>query len=311
MLAIAERRAAGEAVPEAEWERLFAGEPYVRLEKRELAMGRPFERGAFWEFVLSESLGERRAGLRRTLEVWKRAGLRAAAERILPYLPAEAKVRAKVYPVVKPRDNSFVFEADTDPAIFLAVDPTQSESAFANTVAHELHHIGLASLSAAYEERIAKLPPNPRQAARWMGAFGEGLAVLAAAGSPDVHPMRDFPEADRVRWDQDQKYFDQLVGQLNGFLLDVAQGGFTKPEAADRVAFTFFGYRGPWYTVGWRMGALVEQRLGRAALLECLRDPRLLLARYNEAATAANATSPTKLPLWSAELLAAVADPPK
>ena len=220
-------------------------------------------------------------------------------------------MRAKVYPVVKPRDNSFVFEADTDPAIFLAVDPTQSESAFANTVAHELHHIGLASLSAAYETRISKLAANPRQAARWMGAFGEGLAVLAAAGSPDVHPMRDFPDADRIRWDQDDELFDQLVGQLNGFFLDVVQGGFAKPEVADRVALGFFGYRGPWYTVGWRMGALVERRLGRAALLDCLRDPRLLLARYNEAAAAANATSPAKLPLWSPELLAAVADPTK
>ena len=266
---------------------------------------------AFREFALSEELVARRGELARTLAAWKKADLRAAGERILPYLPAEARVRAKIYPVIKPRDNSFVFEAATDPAIFLAVDPTQSENAFANTVAHELHHIGLASLAAAYEAKISELPANPRQAARWMGAFGEGLPVLAAAGSADVHPMRDFPEADRIRWDQDQKFFDQLLGQLDAYFLDVVRGGFAQPDVADRVAFTFFGYRGPWYTVGWRMGALVEQRLGRAALLECMADPRLLLARYNEAATAANATSPTKLPLWSAELLAAVADPPK
>ena len=69
-------------------------------------------REAFREFVLSPELATRRSELRRTLDAWKRADLGAAAERVLPYLPAEARVRAKVYPVVKPRDNSFVFEAD-------------------------------------------------------------------------------------------------------------------------------------------------------------------------------------------------------
>lgn len=309
VLSIAERRAAGREIAEEEWARLFATEPYLRLEKRETSMGRSFERQAFREFVLSGELAGRLPELRRTLEAWKRADLRAAAERILPYLPPEARVRAKVYPVVKPRTNSFVFEAATDPAIFLAVDPTQSESAFANTVAHELHHIGLASLSAEHERRIESLPPPARQAARWMGAFGEGLAVLAAAGSPDVHPMRDFPDEDRIRWDQDQRFFEQLVGQLDGFLLDVARGGFARPEVADRVAMGHFGYRGPWYTVGWRMGAEVERRFGRAALLECMGDPRRLLARYNEVAGAPAAAGAERLPRWSAELLAAVAAP--
>jgi hypothetical protein len=78
---------------------------------------------------------------------------------------------------------------------------------------------------------------------------------------------------------------------------------------ADHVAFTFFGYRGPWYTVGYRMGSLVERRLGRAALLEGMVDPRRLLARYNEAAAQQNAAGGETLPLWSEALLKAVADP--
>jgi len=309
-LAIVERRAAGRAVADADWQRLFATEPYRRLERRETSLGRPFTEQAFRSFALSSDLAAQAAALERTLAAWKKADLAAAAARVLPYLPAEARLRATVYPVIKPRSNSFVFETTSDPAIFLYLDPTMSEAEFANTVAHELHHIGLGSVAGAYDARLAKLPANARQAANWMGALGEGLAVLAAAGSPEVHPLAAFAPDDRVRWDKDLESFDHQLGELDRFLLDIVEGGFAKPEVADRVAFTFFGYRGPWYTVGYRMGALVERRFGRAALLECMADPRRLLARYNELAGEHNAAGDEPWPLGSANLLAAVADPP-
>jgi hypothetical protein len=102
------------------------------------------------------------------------------------------------------------------------------------------------------------------------------------------------------------KFVDQELIQVNQFFLDTIDGGFAKPEVADHVGFTFFGYRGPWYTVGYKMGQLVEQRFGRAVLIECMSDPRQLLAKYNEAATELNAAGKDKLPLWSPELLKAV-----
>jgi hypothetical protein len=310
VLAILAAKAAGREPGPDSWQALSASEPYRRLKKREASMRREFSDDDFRRFVLSADLARRAGELGRTLEAWRKTDLRAVAERILPYLPPEARVRAKVYPVIKPRSNSFVFETDTDPAIFLFLDPQQSPSDFANTVAHESHHIGFASASRRYDERIKELPENARKAAEWMGAFGEGLAVLAAAGSADVHPLRDFKEEDRLRWDQDMKHFDQQLAQVNQFFLDLTSGGFARPEVADHVAFTFFGYRGPWYTVGYRMGALVEKRYGRAVLVECMGDPRTLLARYNRAAAEANAGGES-LPLWSAEVLKAVgADEP-
>jgi hypothetical protein len=308
-LAIVEAHAAGKAISDADWQRLFATEPYRRLEKREASLQRPFTPQAFREFALSPDLVARAAELRRTLAAWKKADLEAAAARILPYLPADARLRARVYPVIKPRSNSFVFETTTDPAIFLYLDPKMSDAQFVNTVAHELHHIGLGSLAQAYDARLEKLPANAHQAANWMGAFGEGLAVLAAAGSTEVHPMAAFPPEDRTRWDRDVEDFDQYLPQLDRFFLDIVEGGFAKPEVADHVAFTFFGYRGPWYTVGYRMGAVVEKRFGRAALVECMSDPRRLLERYNQAAAAENATGGDTVPLWSPELLQRVADP--
>ena len=102
--------------------------------------------------------------------------------------------------MIKPQSNGFVFEAATAPAIFLYLDPKQSRAEFENTVAHEAHHIGLSSLDAAYGEKIKSLPEDARKAARWMGAFGEGMAILAAASSPDAPPVADLPERDWILW---------------------------------------------------------------------------------------------------------------
>ena len=305
VLGIVARHAAGEAVPEADWQKLFATEPYRRLERRESSLGRSFTEEEFRRFALSADLAARAPALARTLESWRRADLDAAAARVLAYLPPAASIRAAVYPVIKPRDNSFVFETTTDPAIFLYLDPEMSAAEFENTAAHELHHIGLASLTTEYEKRIRALPDNARKVAEWLGAFGEGLAVLAAAGSAEEHPMAAFDAEDRIRWDQDSKYVDQQIAELDRFFRDVLEGGFAKPEAVDHVAFTFFGYRGPWYTVGYRMGALVERRFGRPVLLDCLADQRQLLVRYNQVATERNAEG-EKIALWSPELLAAL-----
>lgn len=304
VLAILDKRAAQQPVTDADWQALWNTAPYQRLKKREASMRRDFTDQDFQQFVAT--LDGRRAELRRTLDAWKKADLRAAAERALRYLPGEARIHASVYPMIKPKPNSFVFETSTDPAIFLYLDPSVPGPQFESTVAHELHHVGLASLSAAYDERIQALSPNARKVATWLGAFGEGMAMLAAAGSPDVHPVADFPPADRQRWDEDMKYFSNEQQELDQFFLDIVHDSYKNLDAADHEAFTFFGYRGPWYLVGYRMAVTIEKQFGRAALLETLKDPRQFLAKYNQAAAASNTQGGERLPLFSDEILKAV-----
>ena len=306
VLTILDKRAAQQPVSDADWQGLFKTVPYERLKKREASLHRDFTDRDFQQFVAT--LDGKRMDLRRTLDAWKKADLRAAAERTMRYLPTEARIRASVYPMIKPKPNSFVFETTSDPAIFLYLDPTIPGRQFENTVAHELHHIGLASLSAAYEERIQALPPNARKVAEWLGAFGEGVAMLAAAGSPDVHPVADFPAADRQRWDEDMKYFSNQQQEVNQFFLDVVHDSYKNLDAADHQAFTFFGYRGPWYLVGYRMAVTIEKHFGRDALVETLKDPRQFLAKYNQAAAANHAKGGEPLPLFSDEIQQAVGD---
>jgi putative zinc-dependent peptidase DUF5700 len=101
--------------------------------------------------------------------------------------------------------------------------------------------------------------------------------------------------------------FDQDLETLNEFFLQVLDGQL-KDDAADQEAYTFFGdIQGPWYTVGYRMAVLVETRYGRPALIECMLDRCLLLARYNRGAEELNVSGKDHLPLWSPKVLKGVA----
>ncbi len=310
VLAILRERREGRAVGEANWQKLFESEPYVRLKKREASLHRAFTDEDFRKFVLSGELAAQAQELERALEQWVKADLTAAARRVLAYLPDKAVIRAKVYPVIKPQKNSFVFETQTDPAIFLFLDPKVSAPKFENTVAHELHHIGYASVESTEAEPEAKTIGGVRAALNWMGAFGEGFAMLAAAGSPDVHPHAVSGREERERWDRDMANLPRDFKALEKFFLDVIGGKLKTKEAIEKKAYSFFGIQGPWYTVGYEMAVVIERQEGRAVLIECMSDPRRLLATYNRDAAAVNAAGKEHLPLWSKQLLAGIGASP-
>jgi len=306
VLAILDKESAKATVSDADWQRLFTTEPYIRLKKREASIHIGFTDDDFKKFVLSSELSAKRDALRHTLDEWQKADLQASARRVLTYLPDQATIRAKVYPVIKPLTNSFVFETQTDPAIFLYLDPAESAAKFENTVAHELHHIGFSSVEFMTEQRQKDLPPNVKPAVDWMGAFGEGFAMLAAAGGPDVHPHAVSSLEERARWDHDMANFNQDLATVQQFFLDIVNQKLKTKDEIDEKAFSFFGTQGPWYTVGYKMAVIVEKRYGRATLIDCMIDPRELLARYNSAATELNHTQTEPRALWSPELLAKI-----
>lgn len=302
VLAVLAKKKANQAVTQADWTRVFSSEGYTRLKKRELSMQRPFEDAEFQKFVMSGDLSQRATALEETLARWKRADATRSAQLALAYLPAGARIRARIYPVIKPRDNSFVFEVKTDPAIFLYLDPAVTQKKFENTLAHELHHIGYGTSCPAAETSaaIAKLSETAQVALRWISAFGEGFAMLAAAGGPNVHPHDVSQPDERARWDRDLKNFNTDLKKVEDFLVRVLEGKIAGDEM-QKEGFAFFGVQGPWYTVGWRMVALIEETYGRKRLIEVMCDQRLLLKTYNEAAAAYNRGANAKEPLatWS------------
>jgi hypothetical protein len=291
VLKILDLRAAKQPVTEADWSQLFATEGYVRLAKRELSMKRKFDEGTFRTFVMSDDLLAKRELLRRTLDDWLYADVRSAASLALAYLPPGATIRAKIYPVIKPQTNSFVFEMDTDPAIFMYVGDVP-RARFETTIAHEMHHVG-------YDSACGREATGPTL--NWISAFGEGLATLAAAGGPD-RPAQANAEANvQDAWQHGLTRYEHDFRTVETFFLDSARD--LSDDERNRRAFEFFGLVGPWYTVGWKMAVVIEKTFGRAALIDAFCDQRQLLSTYNRAAAEWTRRTGEKLPMWSQELL--------
>jgi hypothetical protein len=311
VLAILALRQQGKEPTEAQWRALFASEGYRRLKERERAMKRPFEDPSFQTFVQSADLLHGASALRETLGRWRSVDLQASARKVSAYLPEGASIRATVYFVIKPRTNSFVFDLDRDPAVFMYLDPAVAPAKLENTVAHELHHVGLHGILNRHSQWKGGSGAPVELARTYVGAFGEGFAMLAAAGGPDVHPHAVSPATERARWDRDMGRFAQDLQAVDAFLLEVASGRLGPEAAQEKAMATFWGEaQGAWYTVGYRMAVLIEKTFGRARLLACMEDLSLLLPAYNEAARIANSKSESPLPLWSGVLLSALAGIP-
>jgi len=289
-------------------QQLFHSEGYLRWKKREAVMGHPHTDEEFLEFLYSNELLEEAYDMLATLDQWKSADLSEAANRALAYLPDRANITAKIYPVIKPKKNSFIFELDSDPAIFLYLNPELNQARFVNTLAHELHHVGFSSIERVLQESLEwqNLSNAQRDTLEWVTAFGEGLAMLAAAGGPEVHPHADSPVEDRRRWEAAMENFNQDLLRLDKFLTDVLSGEL-RGEAAMKTGFEFFGVQGPWYTVGWQMAVLIEKYAGRQQVIESFCNPWRLLPAYNHAARLYYREAEAPLAMWSDALVEGLA----
>jgi hypothetical protein len=311
-LAILDTRAAGSAVSPALWARLFDSEGFRRLAKRQQSFGATGVEESMREYLQSAEALAATAGLHAALTRWRSIDVEAAATRAAAYLPAGLGIKATIYPVVKRTNNSFVFEIDTDPAIFLAIDPAPTTEQLANTLAHELHHVGTAGC--ALPADLAALPETApaRAAFQWLGGFGEGMAVLAAAGSPDHPPHLEDPAGDWIVWQRDLARFDDDVPRLSEFFSGVLAGRWAADEQQKRFIALINPPdvpQGPFYTVGWLMAATVEKALGHQAVVETVCDPRRLLARFDAVAGDHPRGDGGGFATWSTELLRALSGP--
>ena len=308
-LAILEKRAAGEIVDEADWVALYATEGFRRLEERARAFDGEVDREAFRAWLVSDSVVSKAAAYREAIEWWKALDPEAPAGVAFAYLPEDAVLRAKLYPSIKPQTNSFVFELDTDPAIFFHVDPDEDRAKIANTLAHELHHVGTAGIPDCEPSGVDALAEGARTAIDWLGGFHEGLAVLAAAGGPDVHPHAGREADGYVVWERDVARVNADIVEMDAFFLDVAEGRLTGDAIRER-GFSFIVRdgvpQGSFYTVGWKMAAVVEKAEGRETVIASVCDPRVLLTAWNRVARAHPRPDGEGLPTWSPELMQAL-----
>lgn len=307
-LAILEKRRAGETIGDADWKRMFESEAFRRLEMRQVSFDRPVDRDAFRAWLVSDSVVGRVETYREAIEWWKALDAVEPARRAGAYLPEDSTIEATIYPMIKPTPNSFVFELDTDPAIFMYVNPERSRSELLNTLAHELHHVG--SASCGEPENAGSLGDGARTALEWLGGFGEGMAVLAAAGGPGVHPHAQGSDEAWVVWERDVARFARDLERLDNFFLDLVRERLTDEAEIRERGFAFIVSegvpQGPFYTVGWKMAAVVEKAEGRETVVRGVCDPRTLLAAYDRIAAEHSLEDGSGWPRWSPELLEAL-----
>ncbi|MFO7653378.1 MAG: DUF5700 domain-containing putative Zn-dependent protease [Candidatus Krumholzibacteriia bacterium] len=303
-------RAAGDEVPDSLWTRLLASEGYRRVMERERGMNERFglDRGiddaSFRAWALSgpapAGLAERRAAL----DAWREVDLQRAGEQALAYLPAGTRLNGTIYPIVREQTNSFIWDLETEhPAIFMYVEPGRDAAELEHILAHELHHVGSAMAACPDMPAAQDRPAGVRQVRRWLTAFGEGIAVLAAAGGPDgdTHPFAGPDE--RSAWSARLDSLASDMVELEDFLLALLEEELTGDDAGRR-GMSFItrpgAPAGPFYSVGWHMAATVERVLGREAVVEADCEPaRLLLAYDRAAAVLAQGDPDASLPRWS------------
>mgnify|MGYP001552505252 FL=1 len=304
-LSIIRSAASGETPTARQLSALFESQGYDHLKEREAAMGRAFTDSSFAQFLTADSVAARLPAIARVIPELEHADVTAAARMALAYLPAGTPIRARLYLEIKPHTNSFVFTGrDSVPSIFIYVKTDETAAQLNNTLAHELHHIGTnAACRNAASADSTRTTPAERMLLEYLTAFGEGRAMLAAAGGPDVHPHATDADSIRARWDRDVAKAPADIADLSGFITDVISGRIATADSVQRRGNSYFGVQGAWYTVGWLMAATVEREAGRDALIGTLCDPVGFLSQYNRAAKQSNSRNGTSLPLWPAPLI--------
>lgn len=310
-LAILEQRRSGDEVTSGRWEALWSTTGYQRLAARQATFGDEQTQQRQRDFLDSDAALELLPHLRSAVDGWQGIDITAAAELAAAYTPPGLALRATVFPVIKQRSNSFVFDLDGDPAIFMHVGGEQEPEKLINTLAHELHHVGTSGCPDPVD--YGTLSPSVKRVVDWLAAFGEGVAVLAAAGSADVHPHASSSASEWVVWERDIAHFNEDLVRLEAFFQSILDGVGTEDSQRQQL-FSFINTsevpQGAFYTVGWKMAALIERAHGRDALVATICDPRELLARFN-AVVAEHSSSPDgDLARWSSAFLQALKGQP-
>lgn len=307
---ILELRDAGRVPTWQDWERIWQSEGFLRLVERQEAMGRGGTREGIEAYLMDDAtlarLSEFRAGVAR----WESVSAEEAGAMASAYLSPGTRLEAKVYPVIKHTSNSFVFDLTNDPAIFFTIGTFTDADELTNVMAHELHHVG--SARCAEPTGLGDLAPSARRVVSWLSAFGEGMAMLAAAGGPAAHPHHASTSAAWLVWERDIAHAESDLTEVIRFFEGILHGTIPEDEQRDRL-FRFISRdgvpQGAFYTVGWKMAAAVERAFGRQRIIESVCDPRILIASYNAVVRSVDSPSERQLVLWPDELLGAIGAP--
>mgnify|MGYP000524842875 CR=1 FL=1 len=248
-----------------------------------------FARGEEWDgALLFSKLGEafRRAMTRldlhaKVLDKVKELDVSGLESQVLQRLPEGATLDATVYFLAEVHPDAYVFGGSIVVSFFPLV--VSRGSLFSGKVpvlpvlCHELHHIGLASISPSLDE-----------------ATKEGLVLSVIGGllGEGAATMFFTPPEGGPHWESWRETAADLPGHYQEFekmLQEILEGSRELPEARAELFQRFFRpYRKKSYPAGYVLGVdmcrTIYRRFGEAALVDVMARPSRFLRLYNEAA---------------------------
>lgn len=303
VLNILYKRKQGENTEKLDWKRLFSSDGFKLLKQREEDMGNQLKKKAFKDFLLNEIEPEGYDQFQNAYQNLKDINFNKIINKTKRYLPDQAIINTDIIPVIKPASNSFVHNIDNKLVLFLYLKPSISKKELTNKLIHELHHIGLDDI---YQKSdYTHLPKPVQRMIEWTNAFGEGFAMLAAAGSPAVHPNR-FDEQLKERWDENISNFNRDFKEIEKFLLDILNKNFSNQKDLYDKGFQLMtnnGGQGSWYTVGYKIAVVIEKMTDKKVLTDCMKDFTKLYLTYNKLVVQYNKKYKEKLPQFSEKII--------
>lgn len=152
------------------------------------------------------------------------------------------------------------------------------------TLAHELHHLGVAELGKDLGSRV-QVDPERNLALEFVGGW-------LAEGSATHLLSRVTPESGAAAWDCWSQHLANLEGHYRrgeALTLRLLEGPVSREEAMDEIRpFFAGGLYGPAYVMGAEMVRTVLEVYSLNSLIACLEDPRLFPKIYNDAARRLN-----------------------
>ncbi len=300
---ILEKQNKNKSIVKNDWKNLYSSKGYKWLVKRENDMGNEFSKNEFKSFLLDENQINKYENYMKSWELLKNIELDQLLAKTKKYLPEKAKIDTKIIPVIKPKNNSFVHEIKNKLVLFIYLEPGISSAKLENKLIHELHHIGFDDIYTP--EKYNYLSQRSQKIIEWTNAFGEGFAMLAAAGGPNNHPNK-FEEKSKQKWDSNIKRFNKDFELIEEFFDRILKDDFSSEKELYERGYELMvnnGGQGSWYTVGWKIAVVIEKILGKEVLLDCMLELTKLYPRYNEAVKNYNEKFNENLKSWSDKII--------
>jgi hypothetical protein len=229
------------------------------------------------------------------------AGFTAAVSgRLAAYMPVSVSLDTKVYLVVGGGSDGFTMPGTT---FFLALDQFRGEMAGVRLMTtHELFH--LAQEAMATPAKKARPAATSTLRGLLAAVVDEGTASLVA----DPLRVKEGAAGPWMQWyaGKYRRNLDHL--ELNFALVDTLLHRAATDPRADGDALYRLGFSGSLdslaYYVGYRMAQVIEQRRGRAYLVDLIAgDPAAFFREYA-------AVAPSRAPRFSAAVTKIIADLP-